>query len=385
MKTVQVMRSYRYKLAAVDSTSADCSPRRWNTACWALASVILLPLVAFSGSLSAPRLYAAEKSSEPGREKIRIVYAGLSGNQAAGWAAYEEGFFRKAGLDVELVNVVGGATAVQTLVNGEVEFGQISGLPVVESSLNGSGIVILAGLLNTMNYQFIVGKQIKQPEQLKGKTVAVSRFGSSSDFATRYALERFGLAAGKDVNIIEIGTQPERFAALENGKIHGVMLEVPLTMKAKQLGFPMLADLQALGLEYQATVLAATQQTIRSRPALVRKVLTAYVEAIHYYKSHRNEALAVLQKYLKTNDNDALQESYEGIGLALVPEKPYPTLRGIQIMLRELAEKNPKAQSARPEQFVNSTFLRELDSSGFIDRLYKTTPVVTPVRKKQTS
>jgi nucleoid-associated protein YgaU len=110
-------------------------------------------------------------------------------------------------------------------------------------------------------------------------------------------------------------------------------------------------------------------------------VLTAYVEGIHYYKTNRKEALAILQKYLKSDDPDALNETYEGIGLNLIPQKPYPTLRGIQIMLRELSAKNPKAQTARPEEFVNSSFLQELDSSGFIDRLYKAAPVVASIEK----
>jgi NitT/TauT family transport system substrate-binding protein len=341
-----------------------------------------LPLALVLLLFIARRGEPAEKSSDQPLERIRIVYAGLSGNQAPGWAAYEGGFFRRNGLDVELVSVVGGATAVQTLLSGEVQFGQVSGLPVLESSLQHSGITILAGLLNTMNYQFIVAKEIKRPDQLKGKSVAVSRLGSSSDFATRYALDRYGLAPGKDVTIIEIGTQPERFSALRTGKIQGVMLEVPLTLKAKQMGYPVLTDLQSLGMEYQATVLAATQSTIKSRPELVRKVLTAYVEGIHYYKTHRNEALSLLQKRLKLDDPEAIRETYEGIGLALIPEKPYPTLRGIQVILRELSARNPKAQSARPEQFVNSSFLRELDSSGFIDRLYKSTPVAPPRSKR---
>lgn len=328
--------------------------------------------------------YPAEKSTEQPLERLRIVYAGLSGNQAPGWAAHYGGFFRKYGLDVELVNVVGGAIATQALSSGEVQFGQVSGLPALESSLQGSNIVILAGLLNTMNYQFIVAKAIKQPEHLKGKTVAVSRFGSSSDFATRYALDRYGLVPQKDVTIIEIGSQPDRFAALGSGKIHGVMLEVPLTLKARQMGYPVLTDLQALGLEYQATVLAATQATIKSRPELVRKVLSAYIEGIHYFKTHRKEALAILQRFLKTSDADALAETYENIGLALIPEKPYPTLRGIQTMLRELSGRIPQAQTARPEQFVNTTFLKEIDNSGFIDRLYKATPAVAPTRKKTT-
>jgi NitT/TauT family transport system substrate-binding protein len=324
--------------------------------------------------------YSAERQP-PSSEKVRIVYAGLSGNQAPGWAAYEGGFFRKHGLDAELIHVVGGGRAVQTLLSGDAPFAQVSGLPVLESSLQGSGIVILAGLLNTMNYQFIVASDVKQPAQLKGKTLAVSRAGSSSDFATRYALDRYGLAPGKDVTIIEIGSQPERFAALGSGKIHGVMLEVPLTLTAKKMGFSVLADLQMLGLEYQATVLATTQAMIKSRPDLVRKVLTAYIEGIHYYKTNRREALAILQKHLKTADVEALTETYENIGLTLIPEKPYPTLRGIQIMLQELAAREPKAQSARPEQFVNLSFLKELDSSGLIDRLYKATPALSIERK----
>jgi NitT/TauT family transport system substrate-binding protein len=342
--------------------------------------IALAFLLVASSSLAA---HAAEPAPGSARERVRIVYAGLSGNQAPGWAAYEGGFFRKQGLDVDLVHVVGGPGAIQTLLSGDAPFAQVSGLPVLEGALQGADVVILAGILNTMNYQFIVGKEIKQPDHLKGKTVAVSRFGSSSDFATRYALEKYGLSPGKDVAIIEIGSQPERFAALGSGKIQGVMLEVPLTLRAKKMGFPVLADLQMLGLEYQATVLATTQTTIKSRPDLVRKVLTAYIEGIHYYKTNRKEGMAILQKYLKTDDAEALAETYEGIGLTLIPQKPYPTLRGIQIMLRELAAKNPKAQAARPEQFVNTTFLKELDSSGFIDRLYKTppAPVVASIDK----
>jgi LysM repeat protein len=102
--------------------------------------------------------------------------------------------------------------------------------------------------------------------------------------------------------------------------------------------------------------------------------MKAYVEGIHYYKTHRKESLAILEKYLKTTDPEALREVYEDIGLALVPEKPYPTLKGIQIMLQELAVTEPKAKSSRPEQFVDMSFVKELDSSGFIDGLYKSKP-----------
>jgi nucleoid-associated protein YgaU len=104
--------------------------------------------------------------------------------------------------------------------------------------------------------------------------------------------------------------------------------------------------------------------------------MKAFVEGIHYYKTNRPESIAVLAKYLKTNDSELLNEVYNDLGLTLTPQKPYPTLRGIDIMLRELAARNPKGKTARPEEFVDLTFIKELDASGYIDRLYKAQPVV---------
>jgi NitT/TauT family transport system substrate-binding protein len=309
-------------------------------------------------------------------EKVTIVYGGISAGHAPLWVTYEAGLFRKHGLDAQIVFVEGGSSAVQTLISGDVAFAQMAGAAPLQSNLKGSDVVMIGGFLNTMPFQFIVAKDIKRPEQLKGKTVAVSRFGSGSDFATRYALERYELVPERDVAILEIGSQPARFAALEKGKVQGVMVQVPFTLTAKKMGFNTLADLQMLGLEYQHTALATTRRLIKSRPDLVRNIIKAYVEGIHYYKTHRREALAILRKYLKTDDTEALTETYEVIGLTLLPEKPYPTLKGIDAMLRELARKEPKAQTARPEQFVDLTFVKELDSSGFMDRLYKATPVV---------
>jgi len=246
-------------------------------------------------------------------------------------------------------------------------------------------VVLVTGFLNTLDYQFIVDKTITRPDQLKGKAVAVSQPGSSSDFAMRYALDKYGLVPGKDVTLIEIGSQPARFAALESGKIQGVMIAVPLTLAAKKMGFNVLADLQMLGLEYQYTAMATTRDLIKSRPDLVRSVVKASVEAIHYLKTHRKEALELLRKYMKTDDTEALVETYEAIALNLVPERPYPTLRGIQIILQEMAAKDPKAKTAKPEQFVDMSFLKELDASGFIDKLYKATPVVASGQTRPSS
>ena len=338
-----------------------------------LISIISL-LWAFAVTAPGPAI-AAEGGTPQSLKKITIGYSSISPASSSAWFAYEGGFFRKYGLDAQLIFIESGSRMVQTLISGDVVAAQVAGAPVIQSNLQGSGVVIIAGLLNTMDYKFVVARDITRPDQLKGKTVAVSRVGSSSDFATRYTLEKYGLVPDKDVAILQIGSQPARFSALESGRIHGVMIAIPLTARAAKLGLNILADLQMLGLEYQHTSLAVSQTMIKTQPDLVRNVLKSFVEGIHYAKTHRKEALAILAKYLKTDDADALQEAYESELQALIPEKPYPTLKGIQTILREMGAKDANARSARPEQFVDNSFMKELDSSGFIDRLYKTTAV----------
>ena len=339
-----------------------------RTARLGLISVLLLCVP--KGALTAENL------TDRPLEKVTIAYSSVSGNMASLWITYERGFFRKYGLDVQMVFIESGSTAVQSLIAREVAFAQMAGASAIQSRIRGSDVVMIAGFLNTMDYQLMVDKNITRPEQLKGKTLAVSRIGSSSDFATRYALDKFGLTPGKDVTILEIGSQPARFAALESGKVQAAMIAVPSTLRAKALGFHTLADLQMLGLEYQHTGLATTQSLIRSRPDLIRNIMKAYVEGIHYYKTRRAESIAILGKYLKTADADALAEVYEHLGSLLTPEKPYPTLRGIEIMLREMSAREPKAKARRPEEFVDMSFVKELDGSGFIEQLYKGQPAL---------
>ena len=196
---------------------------------WLLSLVCLMLLLVVTGRA------AAQNPAEHPLEKITIAYSSISGNMAPLWVAYERGFFRKHGLDAQLVFIESGSTAVKSLAAQDVAFAQMAGAAAIQSQLRGSDVVLIAGFLNTLDYQFMVDKSIAQPEQLKGKAVAVSRFGSSSDFATRYALEKYGLVPQKDVTILEIGSQPARFAALESGQVQGALVAVPAPLRAKAL------------------------------------------------------------------------------------------------------------------------------------------------------
>jgi len=337
----------------------------------ALQSVIVYLL----GVLAFLSPFAAKAADKP-LEKVRIAYSSISSNTVPVGVTYERGLFRKYGLDVQLLFIEGGSRVIQTLMSGDVAAAQVAGSAIIEANIQGAGVKMIAGFINTMPYKFMVAKEITNPEQLKGKALAVSRFGSSSDFATRYAVEKYGLTPGKDVTILQIGAEPARMAALEAGKIHGAMVSIPTNLRLQKLGFNTLADLQMLGLEYQHTAFAVPQTLINSRPDVVRNIMKAFVEGIAYFKTHRRESVAIMQKYMRTDDTAGLEEGYDSIGIDLIPEKPYPTLKGIQIMLQEMAAREPKAQGAKAEQFVDLTFIRELDKSGFIDRLYKAAPAV---------
>jgi NitT/TauT family transport system substrate-binding protein len=318
---------------------------------------------------------AADRAGTPPLQRVMVAYSSISGNNAPLWVTQERGFFRKYGLDVQVVLIESGSTSAQSLIAGDVSFAHMAGAAIMQSNLRGADAVMIAGVVNTLTFKLYTDRSISRPDQFKGKTVGVTRFGSSTDFAMRYALDKYGLDPSKDVSILQLGNVPALLSALEAGKIQGAMLSAPTTLRAQKLGYPMLADLQMLGLEYQHTGIATTRSLIKSKPELVRDFMRAYVEGIHYAKTHRGETLEILAKYLRTDDKEILDDTYDSIALNLVPEKPYPTLKGIQIILRELGIKDPNARSAKPEQFVDLTFIKELDSSGFIDRLYKSTAV----------
>ncbi|HWP22935.1 MAG TPA: ABC transporter substrate-binding protein [Candidatus Binatia bacterium] len=335
-------------------------------------------LAALAVAVAPARTSAADRPLQ----KINVAYSSISGNIAPLWVTQDKGFFRKYGLEVQAILIESGTTTAQALVAGDISFASVAGPAAIQSHLRGADIVIIAGIINTLTFQLYTEKSITRPDQFKGKSVGVTRYGSATDFAMRYALDKYGLDANKDVAILQLGNQPAQLAALEAGKIQGAMLSMPTSLKAKKMGFPMLADLQMLGLEYQHTSIATTRSLMKSKPDLVRDFMRAYIEGIHYAKTHRKETLDVLAKYLRTDDKEVLEETYESIISTLVPEKPYPTLKGIQIILRELGVKDAAARNARPEQFVDTSVVKELDSSGFIDRLYKSTAVAkaTPAR-----
>jgi ABC-type nitrate/sulfonate/bicarbonate transport system substrate-binding protein len=303
-------------------------------------------------------------------EKIYVGVAGLSGALAHAFVPKDTGLYEKYGLDAELIFFQGGTQAIQAALAGGVQIVVTAGPEIINARVAGSDMIMIAGYMNTLPYSIVADKKITRFEQLKGTKAAISKFGSTSDLAVRYALEQNGLVPGKDVTIIQLGDQNTRFAGLTAGSVQSTLISPPFDITAKKMGFNILADMADLGLPYQHETVATTDRFIKEHPETVRKFLRAFVAGIHLWMTDEKRTKEVLAKRLRIKEKETLDETYVAYK-KLTEKKPYPTLKGIQFQIDDVAKRNAKAKGAKPEDFVNITFLKELDQSGFIDKLYK--------------
>jgi NitT/TauT family transport system substrate-binding protein len=304
-------------------------------------------------------------------EKLTIGWSAIAGSQAPFWITKEAGLFEKNGLDVTMIYVDGGSKATQALMSGDVPIAQVGGNAPVVARLRGADVTLIAGLLNVLAYSMIVSPEIKKPEDLRGKKLSVSRFGSNSDYATRKILLKWGLKPDVDVAVLQIpGGQPARMAAIQSKVVHGMVAQPPVTSLARKFNLNIIAEPEDFGGAYPTTPVASRISYIRDKRDTVRKFTRALLEGIHLYKTNKDFSKKVIAKYVKTNDNDALEDSYQYFS-RLVPQKPYPSIDAVKEALAELGEKDPKVRPAKPEDFVDMSVIKEFDDSGFIDALYR--------------
>jgi ABC-type nitrate/sulfonate/bicarbonate transport system substrate-binding protein len=299
-------------------------------------------------------------------EKIVLGYSGVGSGEEVHHFAKEAGLFKKHGLDVEIVYIPGGSTVVQSMIAGDVQFGRGSATEVVSAHLAGFPLKILTALINKFVYSFVTPMDIARPQDLKGKAVAVSRFGSGSDFITRLALKSWGLEAAKDVTILQIGNSPERLAAIVSGRVQGSILSLSQTPRAKKLGLRVLADLSQIDAEYPQGVLYAPAVLIEKRPDLIAAFLKAYVEALQQFKTNRQVAYNIIAKNSGIKDKSDIEEYYKLLTTRFLLDYPLPTLAGMKTVLDDLGAKNPKVRELKPEDLLDTRFLRNLKDSGTI-------------------
>ena len=299
-------------------------------------------------------------------ERVVLGYSGVGSGEEVHHLAKQLGLFKKNDLDVEIVYIPGGSTVVQSMVAGDVHFGRGSSNEVVSAHLAGFPLKIISSLINKFVYSFVTPMSVTKPQDLRGKPVAVSRFGSGSDFITRMALKSWGLDPVKDVTILQVGNSPERLAALVSGKVYGSILSLSQTPRAKKLGLRALADLSQIDAEYPQGVLYVSSALISKRPDLIREFMKAYVEGIHQFKTNLPAAYSVIEKNSGLKDRSEIEEYHSILTKNFLLSNPMPTVAGIKTVLEDLGAKNPKVRELKPEDLIDTRFLRELRDTGFI-------------------
>jgi NitT/TauT family transport system substrate-binding protein len=305
--------------------------------------------------------------------RVNVGYSAVSADQLPAWVAKEAGIFAKNGLDVPLIFFTGGTTAILALVSKDVPITQVSGPGLVNSVLAGSDAVFVAAGMTSLNYVLMGKPGLKTTEQLKGGTLAISRFGSATDSIARFALKKIGLTPGKDLTIVQVGSGPERLNAVMTGKVSAAVINPPSSFIAEKRGLAILADVGKMGLVFQHTGAATTRRFIREHSDTVRRYVKSHVESVHTMWTDKEATIRALGKYMGSGiDREILEKSYENVMTeAFFPKKQYPSLEGLKTVLEDIAERDSRAKAAKSEQFADFSFIKELDQSGFIDGLYK--------------
>jgi NitT/TauT family transport system substrate-binding protein len=312
--------------------------------------LIVIFTTLFSGALA--------NSAEP----IRIAVGAASVASLPTWVAQDGGYFAREGVPAELIYIRGGPQTLSALIGGDVPFAQVYSQPVLAARVTGADTVIVAGLINQPLFSVITAPGIEKQEELRGKKIGISTFGSATDLALRLALKKWGLKADTEVSILQMRGVPEILAALKSRAIDGGVLSPPTNMMAIKAGFKELAYLPKAGISFQHTTLSTTRRYLEKNRPTALKVLKAYVSAIERIKADKPFAMKTISKYMLTTDSDVLEYTYNA-AFPLFRTVPYPTTEGIQATLDFIAEREPKARQIPQKDFVDVSLLEEIEKA----------------------
>jgi NitT/TauT family transport system substrate-binding protein len=309
--------------------------------------------------------------AESSLRRIRAAITSISGSMVPPWAAHEAGIFNKYGLQVEVIATPSGVQGTNALIAGEVSFLQIAGGTTAGAAGGGADLKIVATMVGTLVLNLVVRPELENPEQLRGKSIGISRFGTSLHTGGRIAAKHFGLEPGKDVHIVEIGAGDWIVGAPQGNRVQAAVFGYRATSRALKLGNRLLLHIPSLNIPYASTGVSTRGEIIREDPDLVRRFLSAEIEAIALMKKDRAFATKVLSKYLRTDDPELLAESYDVQIAKYMTKVPLTTADAVRSVLEELSERNPKAKDLDPNKFFDDRFVRQLQASGFIESLYR--------------
>jgi len=305
------------------------------------------------------------------QEKIKLSYSSVDTTNAIYYVANEKGFYRKNGLDVELVFIPTTTTSVASLIAGDIKVANASGGGTASAVVGGASLAIVGCYINTLPYELVVQDSVKSAEELKGKSIGISRVGSASDTAAHALIKGLGLEPNKDVPILQVGGAPERAAAFRTGRIVGFPSPPGMIQLAKGMPHRVLISTADFSKRFDFPYICAntTKAYLASHRETVKRTLMALIESAHFFKTRKEESKKIIAKYSRQNNEGYLEASYEAMA-KLYERVPKVTREGTAIQIKEALARKPGA-TLRVEDIVDDSLVDELEKSGFIDRVYK--------------
>ena len=315
--------------------------------------------------------YFLSLSNGRAQEKIRLSHSALESSNSVWYLAQDRGFYKKNGLDVDLLFIPSTTTSVSSLVAGDVQVANASGGGVASAVVAGADLVLVACYLNSLPYELVVSESVKSAEDLKGKSIGISRVGSASDVAARALIKGLGLEPDKQVPIMQVGGPAERAASFRTGRIAGFPSPPGIIHLTKGMPFKIListADFQKR-FEFPYICATTTRSYLSRQRETVKKVLMAHIEAIHFFKTRKEETKKIIAKYSRINNEAYLEDAYTA-SAKLYDVVPLVTRAGSETQIKEATSRKPGAQ-LRFEDLADESIVRELEKKGFIDKVYK--------------
>ncbi len=303
-------------------------------------------------------------------QALTAFYTAPVAAMAPMWIAKEAGFFKKQGLDVDLVFIGSGPTGTAAVLAGQVDVGIIGGFAPIRAILGGAKDLVIIGQSKGAIVGAIVGKkEISSVQDLKGRRLGIDRIGSNPDMYTQAALSRFQVDPLRDLQYVQLGNIGQGIPALKAGVIDALTASPPDDLFAQRLGFKVILDITAMKIPFAATVLVSARNTVARKQAELTKFMRAYAEAVHYFLMNPEGTAQIVAKYIKVQDKDVVTYGIEAEGKVMGKTLQVDS-KGIELILGLISKSVPQAASAKAEDFYDSRFFTELKDSGFLKRLW---------------
>jgi len=316
-------------------------------------------------------LYVFSSSNALSQEKLKLSHSALESSNAVWYVAQDRGFYKNNGLDVDLLFIPSTTTSVSSLVAGDVQVANASGGGVASADVAGADLVMVACYLNSLPYELVVHESVKSADDLRGKNIGISRLGSASDVVARALIKGLGLEPDKQVPIMQVGGPAERAAAFRAGSIAGFPSPPGMVHLAK--GMPLRILISTIDFQKRFDfpyICATTTKNYLSRQReTVKKVLMAHIEATQFFKTRKEESKKIIAKYSRITNDAYLEDAYTA-SAKLYDPVPLVTRAGVETQIKEAIARKPGAQ-LRFEDMVDESIVRELEKTGFIDKVYK--------------